>query len=198
MKQTLDKIIKFLIPKLKEKKYKIYNCLGKPHYKPESKMTKKDILDTSREYARIFINLQKPRDDDTSSLANTLRRIEQRGIKDPTNLKIKQVKFKKEFDINTEYEKIFGENGILKNMNWQKAIEKGAAELGWRGTYDTHEVNWIYHSRGPECIINKKGKKPTLEELGLKPGTKSTETRIPYKKSRRRQKERPSITPYLR
>ena len=150
MLKTLDKIVRFLAPKPKERRYRMHN-------KYASEMTKQDILNLSMEYSQNSIGL----------------------------------------DPNIEYEKIFGEDGILKGMDWQEAVKNGAANLAWKGTYDTHDRSWIYHAGGAVSVVHEINKVPTAEDLGLEPRVgRPTDSHIPYK--RREPRKRASMSPYIK
>ncbi len=179
-----------------ERRFKVFNCLGGMERKFASEMSKEDILNTSVEHARKFANIKRPQENYDGAFANRINELATKGVEDPTNLTYQPVKFKGEFNTEVEYERIFGETGILTGINWQEAIDNGAANLGWRGTWKTHDRTWIPHSKGNASVIHKINEKPTLEELGLKPRTISNDTNMQYK--RPRQRKRTSITPYLK
>lgn len=180
----------------KERKYKIFNCLGGMKRKTASEMSKEDILNTSREYARKFANIKRPTENYAGDFSKQINELVNKGVEDPTNLQNQPVKFKGEYNTEVEYERIFGKTGKLKGMNWQEAIDNGAANLGWRGTWKTHDRTWISHSKGNASVVHRINEKPTLEELGLKPRTKIIDNEMPYRK--RRERKQSSITPYLK
>ena len=153
MLKTLDKIMWSLISRPKGKRYRVSNPLGRTSYKFSSEMSKEDILNISPEYARKNANIERPNGDYSGRFGYKLENLEQKGVQDPTTLKYNKVKFKGEFDSNLEWENVFGKNGTLLGMDWQEAVDKGAAELGWRGTQNTHKGKWIYHAGVGKRVI---------------------------------------------